>query len=165
MRRSRSLQRLVASLVAVSFCFFSVVVVPVKAAMVGTPEILQLQVDDQARDKVRLFLQRQDVGQYLEAMGVDRQEAQARVDTMTDAEIRMLVNKIDQMPAGGDALGFLLALAVVVFVVFIDYGYHRCYRRLHLHQKAVANPGKSVGRPATGSLSCWFGFPCWPGAL
>jgi hypothetical protein len=119
MRRSRSLQRLVASLVAVSFCFFSVVVVPVKAAMVGTPEILQLQVDDQARDKVRLFLQRQDVGQYLEAMGVDHHEAQARVDTMTDAEIRMLVNKIDHMPAGGDALGFLLALAVVVFVVFI----------------------------------------------
>jgi len=119
MRRSRSLQRIVASLVAVSFCFFSVVVAPVKAAMVGTPEILQLQVDDQARDKVRLFLQRQDVGHYLEAMGVDRQEAQARVDTMTDEEIRMLVNKIDQMPAGGDALGFILALAVVVFVVFI----------------------------------------------
>ena len=119
MRRSRNLQRLVASLVAVSFCFFSIVVAPVQAAMVTTPDIFQVQDNDLAREKVRLFLQRQDVGNYLQAMGVDKQEAQARVDTMTNEEVRMLVNKIDQMPAGGDALGFVLAVALVVFVVLV----------------------------------------------
>jgi hypothetical protein len=119
MRRSRSLQRLVASIVAVSFCFFTIVVAPVQAAMVGTPEILQVQDNDLARDKVRLFLQRQDVGNYLNAMGVDAQEAQARVNTMTDEEVRILVNRIDQMPAGGDGLGFVVAIAVVVFVVLM----------------------------------------------
>ena len=119
MRRSIGLQKLVASVVTVCFCFFSIVVAPVQAAMVATPDILQMQDNDLARDKVRLFLQRQDVNNYLEAMGVNAKEAQARVDTMTNEEIRMLANKIDQMPAGGDAVGFVLTVAVVVFIVLL----------------------------------------------
>ena len=119
MRRSRGLQRMVASIVAVSFCFFTIVIAPVQAAMVSTPEILQAQDNGLARDKVRLFLQRQDVGDYLQSMGVEMQEAQSRVDTMTNEEVRMLVNKIDQMPAGGDGVGFILAVAIVVFVVLV----------------------------------------------
>jgi hypothetical protein len=87
--------------------------------MIGTPQLLQAQADDLEREKVRLFLQRQDVGHYLQAMGVNPEEAQARVDSMTNQEIRMLVDKIDQMPAGGDGLGFIVAVAFVAFVVLV----------------------------------------------
>jgi hypothetical protein len=38
---------------------------------------------------------------------------------MTDQEVAMLSAKIDQVPAGGDALGFVLAVAFLTFVTLI----------------------------------------------
>lgn len=119
MKHSRSFRKLVACLVAATFCYLSVVVAPVQAALVGTADVLAVQQNDEARQKVRQFLARQDVVNHLQAMGVSVEEAQARVDTMTAEEINLLVNKIDQMPAGGDAVGFLVAVVIVAFVVLI----------------------------------------------
>jgi hypothetical protein len=119
MKRSVSLRKVVASLVVLAFCYVSVVVAPVQAALVGTGDILATHENDMARAKIKTFLARKDVANHLEAMGVSVAEAQARVDTMTPDEIQLLTKKIDQMPAGGDALGFLLALAVISFVVLV----------------------------------------------
>jgi hypothetical protein len=119
MKRNRSMQKAVASVMIVAFSFLCLVVAPVQATMVGTADILQAQSNDLARQKVKLFLERRDVAQQIQAWGVNPDEAQARVDTMTDAEISLLAHKIDQLPAGGDALGFILAVAVIVFVVLI----------------------------------------------
>lgn len=113
------MQRSVASLVVLSFCFVCLAAAPAKAAMVGTPEVLQAQSSDLGRLKVKSFLERQDVAKQLRYWGVDPAEAQERVDTMTDAEINMISKKIDQMPAGGDALGFILLVGLVVFVVLL----------------------------------------------
>jgi hypothetical protein len=119
MKHCRNFQKLVACLVAVTFCYLTVVVAPVQAALVGTADVIAVQENDAVRQKVRQFLERQDVVNHLQAMGVSLEEAQARVDTMTAEEINLLANKIDQMPAGGDAVGFLVAVAVVVFVVLL----------------------------------------------
>lgn len=119
MNRFRNLQRLVASIVFVSFCFFGVIVAPVQATMVSTLDILQKHGKDLSCDKVNSFLQRQDVRNYLEAMGVDGADAQHRVNALTGEEIHMLAQQIDQMPAGGDALGTLLGIALVTFVILI----------------------------------------------
>ncbi len=119
MRRHRGMKKAVACLVIVAFSFLSLVVAPAQAAMVGTADILKAQSNDLARQKVKLFMERQEVVQQFDAWGVNPDEAQARVDTMTDEEIAMLSSKIDRLPAGGDALGFILAVAVIVFVVLI----------------------------------------------
>jgi len=119
MKRSVRVRKVVASLVAVAFCFLSVVVAPVQATLVGTADILSAQENDAARDKIKAFMAREDVVNQLQAFGVGVEEAQARVDTMTAEEIQLLSGKIDQMPAGGDALGFILAIAVIGFVVLI----------------------------------------------
>ena len=119
MRRSMRSQKVIASFVAVAFCFLSVIVAPVQATLVDTADILTAQENDMARDKVKAFMAREDVLDHLQSFGVTAQEAQARVDTMTAEEIQLLAEKIDKMPAGGDALGFLLALAVISFVVLI----------------------------------------------
>jgi hypothetical protein len=113
------MKKAVAYLVIVAFGFLSLVVAPVQAAMVGTADILKAQSDDLARQKVKVFMERQDVVQQIQAWGVNPQEAQARVDTMTEEEISLLASKIDQLPAGGDALGFILAVAVIIFVVLV----------------------------------------------
>ena len=119
MKRSMRLRKITAILVVTAFCFLSVVVAPVHATLVGTTDILSAQEKGMARDKVKTFMAREDVANQLQALGVSVTEAQARVDTMTAEEIHLLAEKIDQMPAGGDAVGFLVALAVIAFVVLV----------------------------------------------
>ena len=119
MRRHRYVQKWVACTVAVAFCFLSVVVAPVQATLVGTADILAAKHNETARQKVAQFLGRQDVVHYLHALGVDKAEAESRVNAMTADEINMLAAKIDQLPAGGNALGFVAAVAFIAFVTLI----------------------------------------------
>ncbi len=119
MKRSVSLRKVVASLVVLAFCYVSVVVAPVQAALVGTGDILASHENDMARAKIKTFMARKDVAGRLEAMGVSVAEAQARVDTMTPEEIQLLTKKIDQMPAGGDALAFIAVISVIAFVTLV----------------------------------------------
>ena len=119
MRRYPRMRKTTASFVLTAFFILSVIVAPVQAAMVGTANILKQESRDLAHQKVMKFIERQDVARQLQAWGVNPAEAKTRVDTMTDEEISMLSNKIDQMPAGGDAVGLLLGLVVITFVVLI----------------------------------------------
>ncbi len=68
------------------------------------------------RDQVRSFLERSDVSVGLERHGIDARTAQARVDAMTDQEVTVLAGKIDLLPAGGDALGWILAIVIILVV-------------------------------------------------
>lgn len=119
MRRLRTARQMVTIIVAVTFSFMCIVVAPVQAAMIGTADILPTQNDDAARQKVKLFLERQDVTQHLSKWGVDADEAKIRVDSMTDEEVNLLANKIDEIPAGGGILEIILVIAVVGFIVLI----------------------------------------------
>jgi hypothetical protein len=119
MKQSRTFQKLVACMVAVTFCYLTVVVAPAQAALVGTADMLAARQNDEARQKIKQFMERRDVVNHLQAMGVGMEEARARVDTMTAAEIDLLAGRIDQMPAGGDVGGFIVGLAIVVFVVLV----------------------------------------------
>lgn len=119
MRRNRCLRKTVSGIMVLAFGFLSVFVAPLQAAMVQTADVLSERQAQSERQKVADFMERQDVARQLEAWGVDAEEARARVAAMTDEEIHLLSQKIDQMPAGGDAVGFLLAVAVLAFVTLI----------------------------------------------
>jgi len=51
--------------------------------------------------------------------GVDLAQVQARVDALTDAEARDFADRIDHAPAGGDILGLLFAVFVILLVTDI----------------------------------------------
>lgn len=119
MTRFRYWQRSIAGLMLVAFSFLSLMAAPAKAAMVGTPDVLQSQSSELSRQKVKSFLERQEVIQQMHTWGVSPDEAQARVDSMTDAEVALMAEKIDQMPAGGDALGFVLLVGVIAFLTLV----------------------------------------------
>lgn len=93
----------------------SLPVAPVHAAIVGTDKLITSQQTAQSRDRVRTFLQRQDVRDVLQQRGVDATVALSRVDAMTDAEVQTVSDQIDQLPAGGDVLG----AAVLIFLVLL----------------------------------------------
>jgi hypothetical protein len=119
MKRFSVAMRSIAVVVLVAFGYLTVVVAPARAALVGTDMVLETGNTDAARVKVRQFLEREDVAQRLQAWGVTAGEARDRVDAMTAEEVNQLSERIDQVPAGGDVLGFILALALISFITLI----------------------------------------------
>lgn len=71
------------------------------------------------RERVSRFLARDDVRQALQAQGVSPQAAVERVQAMSDAEVEQLAGRIDQAPAGGDVLGVLFTVFIVLLVTDI----------------------------------------------
>lgn len=72
-----------------------------------------------SRVRVNAFFAREDVRQAMVKEGVDGAAAQARVDAMSDDEIRALDGRIAQAPAGGDVLGIIFAVFVILLVTDI----------------------------------------------
>src|SRR3989442_6632982 len=60
-----------------------------------------IQPDDPERDRVKSMLERPQVAAELQKMGIAPEEARARVDAMTPAEIGQLAGRLDALPAGG----------------------------------------------------------------
>ena len=87
-----------------------------RAAMVTTDQIVSAQQSQQDRAKVHTLLAREDVKQALSARGVSTTDIQARVEAMTDQEVHALSSKLDQLPAGGDALGLLAFIFIVLLI-------------------------------------------------
>jgi hypothetical protein len=72
------------------------------------------------RDKVKDFFDRAEVRAQMEGMGVDRDAARARVDALTDEEVRNIAGRIDTLPAGGDGiLGVLFAIFIILLITDI----------------------------------------------
>src|SRR5688572_5851216 len=85
------------------------------AGVVATDEL----VTSVEKERVKGFLDRAEVRAQLQNMGVDADSARARVDALTDAEANDLAARIDQLPAGGDILGVLLVIFIVLLITDI----------------------------------------------
>ena len=96
-----------------------------QAGWVTTADVLTNEADASTstsasqRGTVRTFLQREEVRGELASLGLTTQAAQERVDAMTDDEVASLAHRIDQAPAGGDVLGLLFTVFIVLLVTDI----------------------------------------------
>lgn len=90
-------------------------IAPVQAAMIGTTQVLAAEQNRLDRDRLASLLEREDLQRQLSAMGVDVQNAKDRVAGLTDAEVARISQQIDTLPAGGDALG----VVVLIFIILI----------------------------------------------
>jgi len=91
----------------------------VQAAMISTEQAVSAAAAQQNRDKVAAALARPDVIAELERMGVDKNEAQARVAALSDDEVAKLAGKVDSLPAGGDIIGAIIFVFVLLLVTDI----------------------------------------------
>ncbi len=89
------------------------------AAMVGTEAVVNAAQAQQSRERLASTLNREDVKTQLTARGVDPSQVQARLDSLTDQEVQTLAAKMDQLPAGGDGLGLLVFIFVVLLITDI----------------------------------------------
>ena len=99
-----------------------------QAAMIQTDQVETGNVLDNVpespdaaadREKVMSFLARDDVRQQMRDLGVDPEEAGARVAAMSDAEVHELAAKLENAKAGEGPLGAIVGAAVFVFVVLL----------------------------------------------
>ena len=96
---------------------------PAVAAMVGTEKLLISDRNQETRSYLQQVMSRKDIQQALVARGIDLQEAQIRIDSLTDSEIELIFNKIKDLPAGGVDATFVLIIVGVIVVVFIIVEY------------------------------------------
>ncbi|MFM2399908.1 MAG: hypothetical protein RL341_2065 [Pseudomonadota bacterium] len=89
------------------------------APIITTEEIATSAQSAQLKDQVRSLLERAEVKDALQKHGVDPSQVQGRVDALTDAEATQLAQQLEQMPAGGDILGILFAVFIILLVTDI----------------------------------------------
>jgi hypothetical protein len=93
------------------------------AAMIGTERMLSPDRNSGTRDRLHQLLARESIQKALVGRGVSLDEAKARIDSLTAAELDVIAAKIDEFPAGGDVTGFVLICAAVILIVFLVVEY------------------------------------------
>ncbi|MES9975235.1 PA2779 family protein [Candidatus Thiodiazotropha sp. LNASS1] len=107
---------------------FLILTLALNTALIGFPSLVLaspintmtvIQMDERAMytDRIRSTMTRDDVRSTLVGMGVNPAEAELRLDALTDAELVMLNQQIDELPAGGSVLGVLGAVLIVLIVL------------------------------------------------
>jgi hypothetical protein len=113
MLRNRAMTRLVAFFCALAL--FGASVSPLYASVLGTGALLEAAQTGADRERLLGILERDEVRSQLQALGVTADLAAERVARMTDAEVRVLNERLDELPAGTGVLGVVLFL----FVLFV----------------------------------------------
>ena len=89
-----------------------------RAAIIGTEAVAtanQVQIE---RNHLNQLFDRDNVKSYLRAQGVEPASMQARVNSLTDAEVHALASRLDEYPAG-EGFGTLLTVTFLVFLTLL----------------------------------------------
>jgi hypothetical protein len=89
---------------------------PASAAVISTQQVMAIETRDAQISELQARLARDDVRQALVELGVDPQQAHARVASLSEQELAQLGGQLDSLPAGGNGA---LALVGAVFVVLM----------------------------------------------
>ncbi len=119
MKKLRRLARPISYIVTLGVLALSVHLPVANAAVIGTEAVVAAQQAEIDRARVQDLLGRAEVKDRLLAAGVDPNQVSARVDALSDSDVHQLAAKIDQLPAGGDALGVLVFVFIVLLITDI----------------------------------------------
>ncbi len=87
------------------------------AGPIGTQALLESEIGAARTARLDVLLEREDIARQLAAFGVDPTEIRQRVAAMSDAEIAALERRIDARLVGGDALGVIGAVFLVLLIL------------------------------------------------
>ncbi len=115
MLKSSMIKRVASVLAAIHFMLFAQLPLA-QAAMIGTPEVIaehQQQVD---RQQLLTMLDDKGVQEKLVSMGVERDQVEKRINSLTPAELAQFNQQLDEAPAGAGVVG-IIVLFLVVFII------------------------------------------------
>ena len=76
-----------------------------------------VRADNEA--KIKATLERKEIAARLGDYGLTPEEVAGRLDRLSDEQVAEIAGRIDQINAGGDALGTLLTIALLVLLVLV----------------------------------------------
>ena len=115
MKISKTIKRSFISCLLLMFISMTCFIPMAQAAMIGTEQIMDHSQAQQDRAHVKNLLNRAELATHLEAAGIDQAQLQDRIDSLTDEEVALLADQLDQLPAGSGVLG----IAVFLFLVLL----------------------------------------------
>ena len=79
----------------------------------------EVAATEEDRQRLQEFVGREDVRNRMEALGLDPDEAAARLGDLSDAEARRIASYVEEEPAGQGALAILLGAILFILVVLV----------------------------------------------
>lgn len=119
MRIHRGLSKAIALAIAAALFLTSLPLGMAHAGLVSTEQVVEQRAAAGDRARLTAVLLRDDVRDQMAALGVDREEALARIASLSDAEVRQIAGQIDQLPAGQGALEGALIVAGVILIALV----------------------------------------------
>ena len=90
------------------------------AAMIGTEKFLLAGNNQKNRDYLHQLMAQEEIRSALIAEGLDPQEAQLRLQSLTDNEIQLIADKLENLSAGRGVFTFsMIIVAVIIATVLI----------------------------------------------
>jgi hypothetical protein len=97
---------------------------PAQAGIIGTEAVMTADARADNLARISRVLQAAEVRERMQALGVAPATVDARLAALTDAELASFAERLDQAPAGGDALEVVglvfLVLLILELVGVID---------------------------------------------
>jgi hypothetical protein len=96
-------------------------------------------------EKVQLALENKLVQEKLRANGLSPEEVKARLGSMTPAQIHLLAQASDDVLAGGDGLGTVIAVLIIVilFIVILKL----LNKEIIIRMSALEDPASALYAP------------------
>jgi len=89
---------------------------PAQAAMIGNEQILNQGLSVQTRDSLRQLLEQDTARQQLQAWGVNTDQVNTRINSLTDAELARINQQVGELNAGGNSI---LGILLIIFIIFV----------------------------------------------
>jgi hypothetical protein len=104
-----------------AFAMFIIGIAPkVEAGFAPSEAIAIAQVDRAAdMEKIQKVLETKMIKKRLEELGFTQDEINKRLSQLSDQQIHQLAIQLDDLKVGGDALGVIVALLVIVILVLV----------------------------------------------
>jgi hypothetical protein len=103
----------------ISFTLIEMPILKAQAAMITTSEAVTEMSRAQGEKVVAQFLDRSDIQRKLVELGVDPVEAHKRLAGLSDHEVLKLSSDIDQATVGGNIVGILILVLLVLGVIYL----------------------------------------------
>jgi hypothetical protein len=89
------------------------------AAFISSSENVLVDMDVTSVEGIRVALENELLTERLAALGLSSEEIQARLDSLTTDERLAVMADVEKLQAGGDGVGGLLSLAVLVLIIIL----------------------------------------------
>lgn len=87
------------------------------AGVIGTDDYLSVQERGERIDRVQAALREERISQQLTALGVNPEQASARVAALPNADLVALDERLEELPAGAGALELVLVVFLVLLIL------------------------------------------------